>query len=204
MPQRKIEMCRIFGKEPETMDELAECVIATINSKIKKESKVIGFSWDLNKHDCISNTHCSPVGYKTNWSGRDASSPRGYPGWCGRVWIRYEHHLTGYGNDPFSSTLTHPGTGGGGSYNGPWENIAHRHFKTFGHKRHTSYPRPELYSWDYKLFDYDWPEVTSTFNKDKVFSILADEIFIQSHKFLWNDPATVEKDKEFIDSLVVT
>ena len=55
----KSNILKIFKKEPETLDELAQCVIAVIESN---NVKVIGFQWDIKFGD-VPNTHHSPVGF---------------------------------------------------------------------------------------------------------------------------------------------
>jgi hypothetical protein len=60
---RKEHILKTYGREPETMDELARCVIHMINSQEngdvferrkrgeKKLYKVAGFAWDHNDED---------------------------------------------------------------------------------------------------------------------------------------------------------
>jgi hypothetical protein len=107
----------LYGKEPETLDELAECVIKVMNQR----SDVLGFQWDMWYSKCVSNTHNSPIGKPTNWGCND-DLPRGYPGWAGRVWFRIRDRNS-FGSEVLANTLTYTGTGGYGGYHGPWENI---------------------------------------------------------------------------------
>ncbi len=77
----KKNILKVFGKEPESLDELAKCVIAVINSKLdrnKKEVKVSGFAWDISYSELVRNTYSSPFGYDKNWRGV-SGAPKGYP-----------------------------------------------------------------------------------------------------------------------------
>jgi hypothetical protein len=132
--------------------------------------------------------------------------PTGYPGWSGRVWVRYatEEGYT-FGGDPFTQSLTHTGTGGGGSYWGPWETVCHHRYVRHGHRTSPDiYPEVNCFSWDYKIFDADWPELTANiineFEKARVIAILQEKPIpdMRRHKFLWEDAATKEADEAFI------
>ena len=199
---RKARILEIFGREPGTLDELAQCVVAVINHNIgaKSPARVVGFAWDVRHSDKVSITHSSPEGYPHNWGGRDPDAPRGYPGWSGRVWIRYANKTANsFGSAPFEKTLTHPGTGGGGAYNGSWENISHARWKRYGHtKSKNAYPPIECYSWDYRFYEFDWPELARWVEKQRVWSELSNKPLCLSHKFEWNDAAVAAADLEFI------
>src|ERR1700727_2046995 len=136
MTSLKEKFLRIVGKEPETLDELAHGVIKVIESQTTKiwngniylqhPIKVLGFSWDIWYRSTVSNSHSAPEGKQTNWGGYKTDIPTSYPGWEGRVWIRYApikngHHIS---STPFCNTLTHPGTGGSGTYDGPWSALS--------------------------------------------------------------------------------
>lgn len=223
--QLRDNVIKCYGKEPETLDEVAEAIIAIINnvdvrrlathkSNVPKSPKVLGFAWDINYDRKVSNTHCAPRTGVTNW-GSNPDGPRGYPGFSGRVWIRYENDKNfSFGSDPFRETMSHPGTGGFGSYDGLWAQIASAHWKTYGHRRNPAHPRPELYSWDYKIFLDDWPALKAVINKEtndmevrNTYNILANkprEVFKLSHSFKWNDPDTVVADEEFLKNFYAT
>lgn len=177
----KSNILKIFKKEPETLNELAQCVIAVIE---KNNVKVLGFQWDIKFGD-VPNTHHSPVGFPLNW-GRERDKPLHYPGWRGRVWIRYDTHLRprSFGSDPFRETLTHTGTGGYGSYDGPWNEILN-----------SSVPKIYTYSWDYLFFQSDWPELE---RQEQLICALHGEPYIGKHFFSWTDPETKRKDEELI------
>lgn len=194
----------IFGREPATLDELAECVIAVIESQYDSREpvekfKVLGFAWELRHSEHVSNGHSSPDGYPQNW-GRKEGLPTGYPGWTGRVWIRYSKEPRSFANSPFPQTLTHTGTGGAGSYNGPWSNVAHHRFKRYGHiSPKNSYPRIHCYSWDYRFYDLDWPLLSQWVEKQKMWAELKGQSWDDCHRFKWIDPATLQADLAFIE-----
>ena len=210
MHPRKQEILDIVGKEPETLDELAKCVIAVIESqdntdRWKKKTttpnkfKVVGFKWDITYGD-ISNSHSSPLSGVQNWGCRDDSGPTSYPGWHGRCWIRYRDYPHSFGSTPFEKTLTHTGSGGGGGYDGPWEEVSSMRYCRYGHKEAKNpYPKIECYSWYYRIYEDDWPELKKRIREDRMWSEIAGTKDPKMHhEFEWYDPETVIKDAEFI------
>jgi hypothetical protein len=223
---------KLYGKEPATLDELAEAIIAIINNhnprawstrsdkqNVPDKLNVLGFAWNISYNDKVSNSHSAPRSGKTNWGGRTEGAPSNYPGFQGRVWIRYDSNKDfGFGSDPFRETMSHTGTGGGGSYDGEWKAIASAHFKTYGHNRKSPILRPELFSWDYKIFLDDWPlsgplikelisKETDAMELRNTYKILANqpkEVFKLEHKYSWNDPATVLADEAFLKEFHLT
>ena len=207
----------VFGKEPETLDEVAHSVIAVANSYFKASSlkpdatgaSVSGFSWNITYNNKVSNSHNSPIGGKQNWGGRnkDTNVPTSYSGFSGRVWIRYNNKdrikTSCWGSDPLKSSLTYPGTGGYGSYNGPWENLNSAYFKKYGHKNGKEMNKPDIYSWDYRFFLSDWPLIEEWIAHRELWSQLkSNEDWRGNHQFTWHDPETAEKDDEFWNNLL--
>lgn len=192
--------------EPSTLDELAHTVIGLVNKKLLPGTSVTGFSWDIRYTQHVPNTHSAPVFGVENWR-QYKDIPCGYPGFTGRVWIRFSNCLSQSAHfDLMSTTLTYPGTGGGGSYSGPWTLISSKHFQLYGYARNRKdiYPEPQLYSWDYRIYLNDWPELQKEIEKAQIVFALSGnthEKFILKHKFLWNDPVTEAADREFLDSV---
>ena len=210
----------IYGAEPTTMDEMGFAIIKVLNEHVERrvdrkgklttsdKVKCVGLAWEITHSDMVSNSHSSPEGYPQNWGGyKDKDGvPRGYPGWSGRVWVRYEKQ-SGYswGSDPFNRALAHTGTGGGGSYSGIWEKVSSARYHRFGHLREPGmYPEIHCFSWDFRIFDADWPlvmeHVLANHEKEVMWATLNNQPRPRSltHKFLWQDPATVEADAAFI------
>jgi hypothetical protein len=201
MHPRKQRVLDVFGRDPETLDELAHCVIKVIEScgarshwnhdPAKQENcKVVGFSWNISPGQ-VSNSHSAPLDGVTNWGG-NPGKPSGYPGWNGRVWIRYYNPGLSPSSDAFNSTLTYPGTGGGGAYGGPWESIEHAYW-VLSCKKHKSIKdalRPQLCSWDYRIYLSDWPALGADIEKQKVVDRLSGKVdaLQKPHHFLWEDP----------------
>jgi len=206
--QFKRNAVKIYGKEPATLDELAELVIAVINLTPRKSAnpaipvKVVGFSWNITHTSEVSNSHYAPINGETNWSGDKKNSTKRYPGWQGRVWIRFNKDPIGFASDHFPATLTYPGTGGAGAYNGPWGAMCSAWYRTYriGTKRKSiRYPEPECLSWDYRFFDSDWPMLMEGYEKQRVWDILGDRATaIPTHNFLWEDPEVKAADELFI------
>lgn len=207
----KENILKVYGREPETLDELARSVIAVINSQengdlfdrkrrnVPKFHQVIGFAWDVKHSEMVSNSHSSPEGYPQNWGGKP-ELPKGYPGWIGRVWIRYNEECRSFGSNPFTKTLTHPGTGGWGDYDGPWKGISGARFKRYSQKREPkdAYPEPKVYSWDYRFYNLDWPLIAHWVEKQKMWAELSGQPWANSHRFNWTDPDVLAADSAFI------
>jgi len=210
--QRKQQVLDIFGREPASMDELAQCVIAVANAhcehSMAKQTKitpgpwVVGFSWQLWRSPLVSNTHSCPLDGVENF-GCKKHQPLGYPGWNGRVWIRYASPMYGtHGSEAFKGTLTHTGTGGSGTYNGPWTAVSKTRFDRYGLRCGPDiYPPIDAYSWDYRIYDQDWPLVTQSYSKQQMWNILSNSNKSQgvtTHDFLWEDPSTKAADRKFL------
>lgn len=187
---------KIIGNEPDNMDDLARSVMKVISFR----TPILGFAWNV-RHGDVSNTHYCPESGVTNWGGRNSKVPRSYPGWTGRVWIRYAPHKKDiFGSDSFSQTLTYPGTGGGGCYDGPFKEVYNTFWKRFLRDRKSAtYPEPDIYSYDYRFFDDDWPLIGSMVSQQKMLGKLSGKQVILHHMFEWQDPDTVKKDQEFIE-----
>lgn len=205
---RKKKILDIFGRDPESLDDLALCVKSVIEYQDnvgfggrqgqKTRYKVSGLSWTIRESQ-VSNSHHGPLIGKTNWSGRDKSVPTSYPGWHGRVWIRYQEAPRDFGSSPFSMTLTHTGTGGGGSYSGPSHAVSAARFKRYGHaKQPGSYPEIHCFSWDYSIFLDDWPGLKHNIERDLIIAELSSKQRDLVHKFDWIDPATAAADAQFL------
>jgi hypothetical protein len=199
------QLVKKYG-EPQNLDELAQMVIKAISSYSYegKRTPVVGFAWDIH-YDSVSNSHDCPINGKTNWSRREvledgSPAPTSYQGWQGRVWIRYRRPTPSFGSDPFEDTLTYPGTGGAGSYDGPFEGISTARYRRYGHNDGpNNYPEPQAYSWDYRFFEDDWPALKTWREKQQVIAALSGTRANLNHRFEWWDPKTREQDDEFLN-----
>ena len=187
-----------FGREPATLEDLFEFVKFAINKYSK--ATVVGLAWDISYRDC-SNTHSCPLNGDTNWGSSKKGVPTSYPGFRGRVWVRYSDNRETFGSDPFRSTVTYTGTGGAGGYDGPWEKLASVWFKRYGHgnrKNPSIYPEPNVYSWDYTIWLDDWPELANTVSQEMLAAKLSGKSFSLKSKIEWFDDAIAEADTKFI------
>lgn len=195
---RKQYILDVYGREPETLGELADCVIAVITEYKDSKQKVeaVGFSWDVTYRE-VMNTHSAPLCGIINWGRKEG--PLSYPGWSGRVWIRYKGPCPSFGSDPFVNTLTYTGTGGLGSYKGPWESVATARWNRYGSSNKKDiFPEPEIYSWDYRFYSSDWPGLEDGIRQQMVYDKLAGTYTKMQHKFRWEDSETKIKDAEFL------
>jgi len=191
------------------MDQLAKAVIKVINARVARRYlnngaykdvpvNCIGLSWELTHSNDVRYTHYAPEGRPTSGWGKSVSTKK-YSGWYGRVWVRYTSDYTTFGSEPFNQTLTHTGSGGDGGYDGPWEKLSATHFDRYGHTKLLTnmYPRPNIYSWDYSIFDLDWPKISD--HRDQIMMDMFEDkkpITIK-HSFLWEDATTKMADDAF-------
>lgn len=187
MNAKKKYILDLFGREPATLDDLGDCVRAVIdNSGVR----CVGLQWEVRYSDQVSNSHDAPLSGRTNFS-RKPELPIGYPGWVGRIWVRYAEYPKSFGSEPFDRTLTYTGTGGFGSYNGPWHRVASAHYlQRIYKKQKIDYPEPAIFSWDYRFFSDDWPAII-------IWSALTDNIN-RRHDYQWHDPEVWDQDQQFI------
>ena len=198
-----------YGKDPETMDELAHCTIAVANAHpelVRQEIRVVGFAWNISYCDEVSNHHNSPLGKETNYGNHKINVPRGYHGFLGRVWIRYNCEPTGWGSSAMEHTLVHTGTGGNGSYGGLWQYIATQRYKKYNAGKACNsrefVKKCACYSWDCKIFADDFPIIADMISKQQMMDILiTTEKQRIRHQFEWNDPETVEEDRLFLEEI---
>lgn len=212
--------------EPTDLDDLARCCIAmceTFDNVVQPRDrrrkrlppeylKVAGFAWDVNFSEMASNSHHRPIDGMDNWGGYNSEkgAPNGYPGFTGRVWVRWASKCNDFISRPMQRTLTHTGTGGGGAYNGPWEEVyAHRWQRYHNHcAEEGQYPVIHCASFDYRFFLSDWPLIEAEVNKGRLevekqrmwatMSNTAKPVFTLNHKFLWEDPVVKAADDAFV------
>lgn len=72
--------------------------------------KIIEIRWSNDQ----SNTHSAPIGFRTNWGGREEGVPRGYPGWHGRILFQVDKDFPSFGSDIFKGIGFDTGAGSGG------------------------------------------------------------------------------------------
>jgi hypothetical protein len=188
---------KVYGKNIDNIDDAAEAVIATINDC--SDNRVLGFKWEVGYHDRVPNTHSAPEEHRHNFRCK-GEVPNGFSGFYGRVWIRMEKEPP-FMTDKFARTNTHSGTGGYGPYSGPWTTLGSRWYNRYSDKPpFNAYPRPNFYSYDYRFYMLDWPELVldleSAMIMDKLAGVPQREF---NHTFLWQDNDTVAKDSEFIN-----
>jgi len=198
MNRIKQRQIKLFGKDPETLDELFEMVKVLAKDNLQqKGNKLLGLGWNITEDANVSNSHQSPIGRKINWCGKEKGEPRHFKGYNGRVWLRVDSNYNGWGSDILDDTATHAGSGGGGAYNGQWEKISHAYFKAPTRIK-DMFASPELYSYDYKIFLQDFKALQENVEKDLVWDILNDNVVRKNKILWWNDNEQVLKDYEFL------
>lgn len=181
----KQNILNIIGDEPATLDELFDATLKILNTK----QKVVGLCWELSYSDKVSNTHSCPLNGVLNWNV-EPDKPTGYKGWSGRLWLRLLEDYDGFGSELFNGTLVHTGTGGGGTYGGPWHALGNAIFDN-GDK---TIKKPVCYGWDCRIYLDDWPEL----EKWIMFCQLSDNGDYTRNRIVWQDDETMQKDKEIL------
>lgn len=208
MHPSKQRVLDIYGHEPKDLDDLARCTISVINrssflynKRTNIRSRVVGFSWDITYSNKIDNNHSCPLSGEKNFGGYKPNIPTHYPGWYGRVWIRYSNTIEYFGSDPFSESLTYPGSGGSGSYDGPWKNSCRQ-----GYEKNRGLPAyPHVFSWDYKIFMDDWPLINYEMESLLLLDMLEHDRILpnsHAHKFLWEEEESERaEEREYLQNL---
>lgn len=187
------------------MQELFDTIKNVISDSLPKKIKVVGFAWNV-EYGKLRVTHSSPIEGTDNW-GSDPKYPTSALGWHGRVWIRYSKDTPRFGSDPFSKTLTYPGSGGFGSYSGPWATVSAARHNKYGWKRSKGdYPEVRCYSWDFQFFEDDWPVLKNIVAQQVLFATIAGtntkKFPMSTSNISWTDPVVAAADKEFVNSEV--
>lgn len=159
--------------EPADLEQLFEWVMTVMNTGLPEGVRIAGFSWNIVYSECVSNTHYCPVSGYTNFrqsrfdeSGKPLAI--GYPGFKGRVWIRYNKKFSESGATIVKKSFTYPGTGGIGSYDGPWDYTANIYYSNKEKLRlHYEFTQPQLYGYNYRFFLSDFPLIEQKISKEK-------------------------------------
>jgi len=85
---------------------------ARIWDKIRDDFWIKVISLDVRWSDSVSNSHDCPQNGSTNWGGRDANMPKGYPGWTGNIKFQVSHVVPSFFSNIFEGTRINTGSGG--------------------------------------------------------------------------------------------
>ena len=208
------QMIERYG-QPKKLQGVFDIVREIIDDEAKKGfTRLVGLAMEL-RRDTITTTHSAPVGENQSWR-----SPNRYPGYAGRIWIRYEREPRGNKFNPmdcFRKTLTHTGTGGGGDYDSPWKMASSVWHHRFGRSEPNDYVhrvrpgvgdvnemrRPSLWGFTYHFYYKDWPSLwEADKRRDLLDTIGGDGIphnFNHTrHKLRWDCPQQLFVDDRFL------
>ena len=174
------------------LDELGYWVIDQIKKDLV-DNELLGFAWDIAYREKVSNSHNAPKKGVTNFFN-EQMLPKGYPGFRGVVWYRTKNdHKLENPFIKFPSTMTHTGSGGGGAYGCDlWKDYYNWYYKS---KCNDKSLYPHVYSYDYRFFLMDFPELEKVINDELVLCELKNKKFNNAlHHFSWFDEETREKD----------
>lgn len=102
------------AKDNKKLNEKTNCEFKKLSIKPNYNSgntAPVAINWE-NK---VSNSHCAPMGHKTNWGNREKDEPTSYPGWKAYITLEVSHDV-GFLTHVFKRTPINPGSGGGGTY----------------------------------------------------------------------------------------
>lgn len=196
----KQQLLSLFD-EPKSLDDLGNGILKYFKNTVHRDHygndvliNIVGLSWELKYTDTIITTHCAPLGKSSSMT-----NPESLPGFTGRIWLRTESDFSGWLSKTISKCVLHPGSGGVGSYDGPWKNVNAAFYNEYGPKpTNTKIPKPIMYSWDCKIFLDDLPLIKQYIENHKLMSTLKSELYSFKHSFLWNDPETAERDENYL------
>lgn len=194
----------IYGKSPTTLTEVAEAVLAVIQS----QEEVVAFHWSIDFSDSVGGYFHAPVGYEKDLYKENV--PR-HLGFKGRVDIRYKHvklHTTFAASGNFEATLTRPGSGSRACYYQKWIPVDRAYYKLYGRND----DEPAFWGWDYTFFLEDWPDLIikdeiraheQAEHERQVWTILQCKYFQKQkytlhHDFEWIDPEVQAQDLELL------
>ena len=106
-----------------------EIIVRTNKNLEKYNNKLIGLVFEVRYSKIVGNTHSCPINGVTNWALREEGKPTGYPGFHGRVWLRFMNNQGSFGSNVLYKTGLNTGTGGGGSYDGIWKQLITASYK---------------------------------------------------------------------------
>lgn len=201
-PLRKRYLELNEGIDPESLTQVFISVKRVADNyfiEMGEDNCILSLSIDVRYSDSVSCSHHAPLGERTNWSG-DKSRPSNFPGFAGRITVRYKNRPHTFGSVPLKPSLTHTGTGGWGSFERgdqelckAWSELHSRRLRN----KIFPWPEPVFYSWDYRFFLQDFPAFQKRFEKMQVINILQDETLsendLRSNAY-WQDPETGRAD----------
>lgn len=193
---RRKRILSVYGRDPENFDQLGECIIQVMSARTS--NPVVGLAWDMTYDPKTSNTHSAPVTGETNWFCK-SDKPLGYPGLEGRLWIRYQKEPQAFtSSSRLGDVLFYTGSGGGGSYGGPWSSVYSRYYRCRGRKIK---PLQECncFSWDARIYLADWPKLEQDIEHQHLVNCLNGVKSEFKHSFSWTDPETAKRDQEFLE-----
>ena len=193
----------IYGKDPETLDELFDMMrtIVNHNFRVNNENKDIRLTTlcvQVESSNKVSCSHDAPLLGRSKWSSKDHDGPSSYPGFHGRIWYRYNDDPVNNWSDPFKGSQVHTGSGGGGDYDGPSKEIcevyrgAPKHLKKI-------FIDPKVCSYSFRFFLADFPKIAEGIEKNMTADIIRN-ITPRRIKFRkeWIEPTQQVIDNEFI------
>lgn len=182
---------KAYGKEPSTMQELFEAIIATINAK--RPNMIIGLAFKMEYSPKVSNSHAHPHNGVGNFNRKD-DLPLYYPGFEGRIWFRTSRSFDGFSSSLMNEVMVHTGTGGGGGYGGPWENIGTHVYKL--RQECFKVDNIHTFSYDCRIFLDDFPAISNNITKQITYDVLNDKQSKIEFWHSWTDEKVLERDKK--------
>lgn len=193
------------------LDIIAPKVYAKINNRMQKAGNaLLGLCFEVSYSDCVSNSHSCPRGGVTNWN-KDPSKPMWYKGLTGRVWARYSRSPEYFGSDVFRHSGCHTGSGGYGSYNGPWDQITGCYWRLKKQLGKREFPfhgvsleefsslAPTCYSWGCKMFLDDWPGTLDLIENALMLAKLSGDL--PQHTARWIAQSASDDDQQILKLL---
>lgn len=202
--QLKNRLVETFGREPESLNDIAHAMIAVINQQsngrknVSANFKVLGLKWNLKRGLLIVNRDHT-------WGGRYLEKDN-IQSWSGDVWIRYDTTVKSSSSDPLKAALLYKtvdiNSGSTPNQNNPWlkEVKAYRQVSKL-HGNFISVKEPVCYGFKCLFFEEDFPNIANEISKQDMWNILNDiKTKEYTHEFSWSDPETRERDKLIVDA----
>lgn len=185
-----------------TMTDITDQIAQRVISKVNKSTSgaLVGMKLTLRWSDFVTGAHGVRRRTTTGRVHRITLSEgsvrtRTFPGWVGRVWVRFSAHsdIDGDVSRYLRSADLHTGTRDFGAYNGPWTSLYHLWHQNRDVLK--DWPEPRFYSWDCRLFYDDFVDICNDMDTIRAFAALSGESSEWNRsEFWWEDPEVEQHD----------
>jgi hypothetical protein len=170
-----------------SIDEMCEFIRSTTANNCYNSIRdgrrllLTGLALSMQWSDRVSNSHSCPINGTTNWDCDD-TLPTGYPGFNGRIALRFDRSPTGFSTDVLHGSCAHGGSGGWRPSVKVWKDVS---------RRATDANLPGHYTeYELRIYVEDFPKLARHMEQLKTMHLLQfpDKPFLLLRDYVWIDP----------------